>query len=862
MARFANPYYNSFSPADDLLDIFSIFAPENAAELLQKYSPDNNPELQEFYRYSLLEALNNRIAMNVSVDDLYNEDVHISAEKKADIIANPHRLLPFVLSNSASHLLEIPGTEILRRDDEIWFTEAELDLELQELPKDVKYRTKYKNLGYKAREDYQIHAAVDILYKAAKNSPNEVLALLAYYAWRKYPEKINDVIWASGSVNQIQYSKLMEVLSDPYSKADYQCLLPAFKEAENVDGFFENLTQPQQNLLLYGGARYSAMHMQDYGNVRVEHAGKNLSFANCAEMSLFNLTYLAQLVDDVNGTSLIRSANGLAESPLKSFWQNLADENLSTTPTRNAWTQMLVRKPGVIYSKGGSKRESWQEFGHAHWAELNPGILNQMRVLFYLFDKPDEALSLHYAASTEETVIQAALKLSRILSGLNINDASQDDSLPFCLNIGKVENKSAAKDWFGELSIEINGSGIANWHFQTNHSYLNVSSKQQVFDVSFNTCNPLIIGQMVIAAPERPNADQEYAQNQENFWQKLDELVANSGAFAKFFQYADLSNERIRRDLGIWLVGCNKQDIVDAGRRFYDHTTQKIITIKTADRTANAENQKIVQYTAKLLWGMCPVDEGSELFFLNDSTLKILKNPQMQRLISFATVQIGTDFFDEYSQSCLAYRQARTRLNEINPEFLVPKNRLDNLYLNVWQESTPPTETNSWMGDPIPYPEVLKILKLLQGKLNELKSFNLQFSKSCSGEDVAEIMAFLPQTINYVNVGYPVSPEQFFTLVNGLPVGCKVDMMNVAYGWGIGDSNAVLRNSNYAAVPNTFEECVFNLLEPLAKSGRSFEPPFIDFGDHHSFDLERVYERLRIIAATPFAGLADDELRL
>jgi hypothetical protein len=723
MARFANPYYNSYSPADDLLDIFSIFATDNAAELLKKYSLDSDPDLQEFYRYSLLEALNKYVGINYSMADLDNEEFSVSAEKKADLIANPHRLLAFVLSNKESHLLEIPGTEILRRDDETWFTEAELDLELQEIPKDVKHRTKYKTLGYKTREDYQIHAAVDMLYKAAKNSPNEVLALLAYYAWRKYPEKINDVVWASGLVNQIQYSRLMEVLSDPYSKADYQGLLAAFKAAENVDDFFENLTQQQQNLLLYGGTRYDALLMQDYGNVRVEHAGKNLSFANCAEMSLFNLTYLTQLVEDDQGTSLIRSANGLVESPLKSFWQNLADEDLSTTATRNAWTQMIVRKPGVIYRKGGCKRESWQEFSNANWAELNPGMLNQMRALFYLLGKPDEALNLNYADSTEETVAAAAFKLSRLLSGLGIEDTSQDDSLPFCLNIGKIENKSAAKDWFGELRIERNGDAIAAWHFQTNHSYLNVSSKQQVFDITLNTCNPLMIGQMVVVQPDfsLPYGYLEYEKRQQIYWAHLDKLKENDKAFASFFKQVNLANERLRRELGIWLVGCIKY--IHDSYTFYDHTAQETKIITITNRNANAEDQRLVPYSEKLLWGMCPIDEGGELHFLNDSTLKILKHPKMQRLISFVDAQISTYFFDQYSQSCLAYRDGRVRLNEINPEFLVPENRIGTLYLNVWQENIPSAETDCWMGKPIPVDETLKILEALPGKLNCLESF-------------------------------------------------------------------------------------------------------------------------------------------
>jgi hypothetical protein len=120
-------------------------------------------------------------------------------------------------------------------------------------------------------------------------------------------------------------------------------------------------------------------------------------------------------------------------------------------------------------------------------------------------------------------------------------------------------------------------------------------------------------------------------------------------------------------------------------------------------------------------------------------------------------------------------------------------------------------------------------------------------------------MEFSPKTIRYTSLFSPVSPEQFLAFVSSLPAACEISMLNTAYGWGIG--NLAQQNGGYAAVPNTFEECVFNLLEPLAKAGKPFQPPFIDFGDHHSFDLEPVYERLRLITATPFAGLDDDELR-
>ena len=48
-------------------------------------------------------------------------------------------------------------------------------------------------------------------------------------------------------------------------------------------------------------------------------------------------------------------------------------------------------------------------------------------------------------------------------------------------------------------------------------------------------------------------------------------------------------------------------------------------------------------------------------------------------------------------------------------------------------------------------------------------------------------------------------------------------------------------------LPSTHQEYAYNLLLPLAKARRPFEPPFIDL--HTNEDLEPTYETLRIVAA-------------
>lgn len=134
--------------------------------------------------------------------------------------------------------------------------------------------------------------------------------------------------------------------------------------------------------------------------MRVEYAARALGFANCAEMSLFNLTYLAQLQEQEMGLERNRAAFPEG-SPLRIFWSPLEDDELGTTLTRNSWTQRICRLTGVIYRKGGTQRAPWTEVSAtAHWAELNPGVLNQMRALFHLLGMPGEAAALTYADST------------------------------------------------------------------------------------------------------------------------------------------------------------------------------------------------------------------------------------------------------------------------------------------------------------------------------------------------------------------------------------------------------------------------------------------------------------------------------
>ena len=96
-----------------------------------------------------------------------------------------------------------------------------------------------------------------------------------------------------------------------------------------------------------------------------------------------------------------------------------------------------------------------------------------------------------------------------------------------------------------------------------------------------------------------------------------------------------------------------------------------------------------------------------------------------------------------------------------------------------------------------------------------------------------------------INIGKPISPDHFYAFVRNT---------NEDKTYHLNEGSLSSWGCRFEDVPATQQECAYNLLLPLAKAGRSFEPPFIEL--HTDEDLEPTYEALRIVATyaqMPFA---------
>lgn len=767
----------------------------------------NEEELKKFYRYALVDGVSKYVHRNMSPID---EDLHLSETQQADCAARPYKLVIEAFKKSSSHLLEIPGTEILREPNETYFSEAELGRELQK---------KYGDFSYRGIEKLRIQATVDMLWKSAQSSPDQTLQLLSYYGWRKFGEQISNVILASGAIDVAQKPDLEHVLATAYTKADYQELVERAKASEDIDGLMAELNEGQRNLLLYGNARYAQILFQDYGNVRVDHSGKHLAFANCAEMSLFNLTYLAQLQEQEFGLE-INPALLPQGSPLQLFWQELAEEDLGTTATRNSWTQAICRRTGVVYRKGGSERTPWAEgYATAHWAELNPGILNQFRALFHLAGKPEEAVALTYAGSTEETIEAAALRLSHLLGGKPaavsfsqlFYDETADEELSFEIIIkSELKNISGKKDWYGEFDILRNGEPLAVWSIEKDHSYLQLSSKKtNVFALEKSFTNPYVIGQLEVLNHVRWHNGIEDTEEkavfelcQQQFPIKLETLKVSPEMFEMFFTHANLSNEHFRNILVHW---CKNQ----GGIVFFP-------------------------FAHKVLWGMAQVDEGREIsnfiYSTNDPGEPFLCNCITQKLSSFARNHFQSNN-DEYNLACLSYKTG-LRLSDVHS--LAPENRCLELFFDL--QPTSPEYYNP-LSRSVSQNKVIEVLSSTTfSQLNSLQCF---FAEDCSIEKVSQIAQLLPKTIRDVNINNSISPEHLWAFSSNLKSEKATCYIYIGSLYHYQNNDQLLRP--------TQQEYAYELLYPFAKAGRSFESPFIEL--HTDEDLEPVYEKLRIVAS-------------
>ncbi len=784
--------------SSQLQKLYQIFT--TAGKVSSFVESHNEEELKKFYRYALVDGVSKYVHRNMSPID---EDLHLSETQQADCVARPYKLVIEAFKKSSSHLLEIPGTEILREPNETYFSEAELERELQK---------KYGDFSYRGIEKLRIQATVDMLWKSAQSSPDQTLQLLSYYGWRKFGEQISNVILASGAIDVAQKPDLEHVLATAYTKADYQELVERAKASEDIDGLMAELNEGQRNLLLYGNARYAQIRFEDYGNVRVDHSGKHLAFANCAEMSLFNLTHLAQLQEQEFG---LESNPALLPqgSPLQLFWQELTEEDLGTTATRNSWTQAICRRAGVVYRKGGSERTPWAE-GHAtaHWAELNPGILNQFRALFHLAGKPEEAVALTYAGSTEETIEAAALRLSQLLGGKPaavsfsqlFYDEPADEELSFEIIIkSELKNISGKKDWYGEFDILRNGEPLAVWHVNTDHSYLQLTSKKtNVFALDKSFTNSYVIGQLETPEDLAWNASDEDRTAYDIAHQLFEKKLESSRAmqiFPPLFDHANLSNEYVRRSLLNWLI--------------------------------NQDETLFHQYAHRLMYGLASIDEGRELRIMPIGKSHFNIDTKTQKLLSFNAMYHHVDCDLELSKIgklSLNYRNHFSPSEISEEDTFLKENRHDNFNFSITSSSNQSIYRNllSWH------------------KFPQLYWVSCEFTKDRTIEDVLEIAQLLPDKALHIIIQRPISPDHFWVFAGNLKdekMQCKM-YMDHWYRWP--DNPGC---NQFFTPPPTQQEYAYQLLLPFAKAGRSFESPFIEL--HTDEDLEPVYEKLRIVAS-------------
>ena len=777
-----------------LQEIYPIFVdPKKVAGFTANHKEEDN--LKKFYRYALIDGVSKYVHRNMTPMD---EDLHLTTEQQAACVAHPHLLVTAAFKSTSSHLLEIPGTEILREPNETWFTQDELETTLQ---------LKYGDFSCRSIKKFRTMATVDMLCKSAQSAPNETLQLLTHYAWRKFGDQIDKVLFASGAIDEAQRPKLMRILATPFTKADYQEIVAGVQASEDIDGFIDSLTLGERNLLLYGGARYAQILFQDYGNVCVEHAGRALAFANCAEMSLFNLTYLAQMQEKEMG--LERSPALLPQgSPLQVFWQSLTDEDLGTTATRNRWTKIICRLNGVVYRKGGAQRSQWTEDNAtAHWAELNPGILNQMRTLFHLLTKPAEAAALTYTGSTEATIEAAALHLSQLLSGVE----AVDSDLPFAVIPGALKKLSGKKDWYGKFDITRNGEKLADWHVDGNHSFLKlISKKSDVFSFDKPFTNSYVIGQLGALTPYFVGTREEYEARQQaqalshtQFTRKLESLKITTQSFETFFTHANLCNEEFRGSLLSWLT---QQD------EFFH------------------------QYAHRVMYGVAPIDENRELRCMAIGNSSFNLSRHTQKLLSFNALYNRVDNGLELSRIgkfSLNYRYHFSKLEISEEDTLLPENRHQELSMHV-------APINGSCSAIVPA-DAIKLLST--HSFPQLRYMDFDFDKSCQSEEIGEIARFLPARLNSIGLSLsPISNNYLVAFVSSIQFSefaISIHLESIYRTAGFTNEQHLL--------PSTHQEYAYNLLLPLAKAGCPFEPPFIEL--HTDEDLEPTYEALRIVAA-------------
>ena len=441
----------------------------------------------------------------------------------------------------------------------------------------------------------------------------------------------------------------------------------------------------------------------------------------------------------------------------------------------------------LSYRKGSAQRSPWTQGNlTAHWAELNPGILNQVRTLFHLLGKPDEAATLTYAGSTEAIIEAAALRLSQLLCG-----EPADGELSFEITPGAIKNIPGKKDWYGEFEVTSNGKKLADWYVERDHSCLKLTSKKtDVFSLDKPFTNPYAIGQL-----DRFPAESMLS---EKITYEIFEILVSHG---------NLANEEFRRSLMYWHSYANSKNFYPASHQIF--------------------------------WGMMQIDDGRELY----QAIRLVDgDPLTGLMINTNTLASSLKSPSDREDCGKACRNYATILVLGKKDKLLPENRCQNLQL-LEPHSTVENEHFILASSAI---EILS-----ETTFPQLKHFRSSSFQNCNDLDIANISRSLPAKTERISIDCPISPERFLILVSnvknsGATFELAIDAWYRHHCPGI-------------TLPPTQQEHAYNLLLPLAKAGRFFEPPFIELGADEDLDLEPVYTQLRSVATYAQMLFAEDE---
>lgn len=278
-------------------------------------------------------------------------------------------------------------------------------------------------------------------------------------------------------------------------------------------------------------------------------------------------------------------------------------------------------------------------------------------------------------------------------------------------------------------------------------------------------------------------AKDAHARDVQLFHRKLESLPQ---AFDAFFAYANLSNEEFRGSLLNWLA---------------------------------QQDESFHQYAHQVMYGVAPIDENRELRCMAIGSSSFNLSRHTQKLLSFNALyqHVNADYCDleisKIGKIALNYREHFSKFETSEADTFLPENRHTFLYLSIY-----PT---SCVGPS--FMHAADAIKLLSThSFPQLRGMSFSFDEKCQSEEVSEIARFLPTQLNEVNIS-SINHDHLVTFMFNTQLADLTINISI---------ESIYRNAGFTneqhLLPSTQQEFVYDLLLPLAKARRPFEPPFID----------------------------------